>query len=165
MFLPGTHSLIDMTIDVENVTTFSMVGKNGNLTSWSNRAVIQCGGGAAVRFNLIRELKLENLTFTSCGKVVNVINSTTFAALALQTVFNLTISGLVVTNSSGYGMYADNVFGQSSVVNSLFTYNSGTSECNAAFYYNNCPDTNHTSLPSELFTIPTWVRFSWQSSC
>ena len=151
VFLPGNHSLIDMTIDVENVTTFSMVGKNGNLTSWSNRAVIQCGGGATVRFTLVRELKLENLTFTNCGKVVNVINFTTFAALALETVFDLTISGLMVTNSSGYGMYADNVFGQSSVVNSLFTYNSGTSEYdggNAAFYYNNCPATNHTSLLS-----------------
>ena len=151
VFLPGNHSLIDMTIDVENVTTFSMVGKNGNFTSWSNSAVIQCGGEAAVRFTLIRELKLENLTFTNCGKVVNVINSTTFAALALETVFDLTISGLMVTNSSGYGIYADNVFGQSSVVNSLFTYNSGTSEYdggNAAFYYSNCPDTNHTSLVS-----------------
>ena len=151
VFLPGNHSLINMTIDVENVTTFSMVGKDENLTSWSNSAVIQCGGGAAVRFTLIRELKLENLTFTNCGEVVDFTNSTAFAALAFETVFDLTISGLVVTNSSGYGMYAERVFGQSSVVNSLFTYNSGTSEYdggNAAFYYNNCPDTSDTSLLS-----------------
>ena len=151
VFLPGNHSLINMTIDVENVTTFSMVGKDETLTSWSNSAVIQCGGGAAVRFIHIRELKLENLTFTNCGEVVDFTNSTTLAALAFETVFNLTISGLVVTNSSGYGMYAERVFGQSSVVNSLFTYNSGTSEYdggNAAFYYNNCPDTSDTSLLS-----------------
>ena len=151
VFLPGNHSLIDMTIDVENVTTFSMVGKDEILTPWSNSAVIQCDGGAAVRFIHIRELKLENLTFTNCGEVVDFTNSTTLAALAFDTVFDLTISGLVVTNSSGYGMYAERVFGQSSVVNSLFTYNSGTSEYdggNAAFYYNNCPDTSHTSLLS-----------------
>ena len=151
VFLPGNHSLVDMTIDVENVTTFSMVGKDDNLTSWSNSAVIQCGGGAAVRFIHIRELKLENLTFTNCGEVVDLTNSTAFAALAFDTVFDLTISGLVVTNSSGYGMYAERVFGQSCVVNSLFTYNSGTSEYdggNAAFYYNNCPDTSDTSLLS-----------------
>ena len=151
VFLPGNHSLSNMTIDVENVTTFSMVGKDENLTPWSNSAVIQCDGGAAVRFIHIRELKLENLTFTNCGEVVDFTNSTTLAALAFDTVFDLTISGLVVTNSSGYGMYAERVFGQSSVVNSLFTYNSGTSEYdggNAAFYYNSCPDTNHTSLLS-----------------
>ena len=151
VFLPGNHSLSNMTIDVENVTTFSMVGKNKNLTSWSNSAVIQCDGGAAVRFIHIRELKLENLTFTNCGEVVDFTNSTALAALAFDTVFDLTISGLVVTNSSGYGMYVERVFGQSSVVNSLFTYNSGTSEYdggNAAFYYNNCPDTSRTSLLS-----------------
>lgn len=162
VFLPGEHRLVNITIEIENVTNLSMVGKTDKMTgnsfqTRSNDAVIQCSGAAGVRFIHVWKLNLANLTFLKCGgeAAFDDLPNCMYAAIAFETVLDLTISGLVVANSTGYGVYAQRVFGQSAVVNSLFTYNSGTPEYdggNAAFYYRNCPHTKHTSFLSVNFS-------------
>ena len=72
VFLPGEHRLINITIEIENVTNLSMVGKTDKMTgnsflTKSNDAVIQCSGAAGVRFIHVWKLNLANLTFLKCG--------------------------------------------------------------------------------------------------
>ena len=94
-------------------------------------------------------IHIENLTFTHCGQeVVFKVR----AALAFSVAYNVNLSQVTVRNSSGFGLYADKVFGSVWVYESAFLYNTGNKEYyggNVRFWYSECPENRSTYLEIE----------------
>ena len=142
IFLPGTHILQGNTsrVHIANVTNLSLRG-NSTRNEANQQSIIVCNGPGGITFANASVLTIEHLVVTKCGQMVP--SSDTQAALAFQIVYNLTVSGITVYNNSGFGMYAERVFGDSWVVDSVFRHNYGTiSKCsgNAIFWYEKCTD-------------------------
>ena len=145
VFLPGVHILkANYSIHVNNVSRLSLIASSEKLMA-VQPATIQCEGTAGFSFFNTTHLMIENLIFSNCGQPVSFASVSMHAALAFHSIFNLTISEVTVQNSSGYGMYAVNVFGISSfIVRSRFQFNSGSTSYNGgniAFFYEDC--SNH----------------------
>ena len=92
------------------------------------------------------DIQIRNLTFLNCGQDLTfdlsvLCNVSCRAAIAFDTIDTLLISGVTVNYSSGWGVYAKRVFGSSSVVESTFSHNAGTSVYdggNVAILYTDC---------------------------
>ena len=155
-FSPGTHILdseISQVVLIENVTRLSLIG-NGSIPTHHPLSPIEiyCQGATGFAFVNAIELTLQNLTLIGCGQVItfSLLNaSSTRAALAFDMISKLHIYEIVVVNSSGFGIYAQRVFGNSSIASSIFAYNSGSPNYdggNAIFWYADCPYASDTSL-------------------
>jgi len=73
-------------------------------------------------------------------------------SLAFNVAYNVNLSRVTVRNSSGFGLYADRVFGNVWVYESAFLYNTGSKEYyggNARFWYGECPENHSTYLQIE----------------
>ena len=63
-----------------------------------------------------------HLTFSTCGADYA---SSIFIGVNLQCVADVEISNIVVSNSTGFGLYALNIVGFVHIQNSVFIYNTG----------------------------------------
>ena len=112
---------------------------------------VKCVGTHLSGFNFINVtgIRIENLTFVSCGQEVI---SSVRAALAFDIAYNMNLSRVTVRNSSGFGLHADRVFGSVRVYESAFLYNTGNREYyggNVRFWYGECPGNYNTYLEIE----------------
>ena len=155
VFVSGVHLLQDnTTVLIQNVKQLALVGD----ISGNNDTIIQCDSRGSNGFIVTNstDVQIQNLTFLNCGQelttsfISTVCSDSCYAAIAVDTINTLLISGINVSNSHGWGLYAIRVFGSSALVDSVFSRNFGTLEYdggNIAFVYTNCSaDTVDTFL-------------------
>ena len=138
-FLPGEHILGQVIVtDVSNITLTGIMS--------AEYTVLKCPGKGGILFTNSKEIYMLHLTFSNCGADYG---TSGFRGVSFQCVTDLEISNIVVTNTTGFGLYALNVVGSVHIQNSVFTYNTGSSGGNAAFWYNDdseCPHVTDTLL-------------------
>ena len=155
LFLPGDHTLnAKVAVQISNVTNFAMKGIGETafgVHGYSEPvSTISCVGQTGFRFSNINGLEIQRLTFTHCEQTV--VGSELHGALVLHSITNLTIFGIMVHNSKGYGLHTSRLFGYSYIANSTFLLNKGTfqySGGNACFVYRNCVSNEETWLHIE----------------
>ena len=151
VFLNGTHYMEALQpIVIRKVGNFNMKGSSmfthrfGAIRESSSK--IECVGTHLSGFNFINVIgiQIENLTFTNCGQHVY---GDVRAALSFDEARDVVLSRVMVCNSSGFGLHADNVFGHVLVYESVFVHNTGNKKYyggNVRFWYGKCPE-NHTT--------------------
>ncbi len=157
-FLPGTHRLeSSLPIMLMSVSNFTMIGSDNFTTGpeglLESTSKIQCTGTneSGFFFNYATNILVENLTLVSCEQVLEGAR-TVRVSLALYNVFNATILRTTFRNSTGFGLHADNVFGNLTVKESAFLHNAGNSKYyggNARFWYSHCPENATASVRVE----------------
>ena len=129
-FLPGLH-LLEQNITISGVKNLELVGSSFNASKGPN-AMIHCNGTqVGLIFEDITKLKIQNMMIVNCGRSLpsNIWTPytrkkiTVFAALFVANVHTLTIAGVHIEASTGYGLLGLNVFGNSVVLNSKFYCN------------------------------------------
>ena len=131
MFLAGTHSLRGV-FNVQNISNVSLV-KYGT-TELENPEIV-CNPGthsSGFFFSNVSRINMESLSFFGCGHLVH----GTSAAISVDSVTDISVSSLQVSHSVGYGLFAWNSYGLTTISFSNFTYNSRGG--NLALYYFNC---------------------------
>ena len=155
-FLSGTHWLdIPEPVTIHGINRLKMIGDNKlipsaqSFTQLEPSAVISCNSSASgFVFGVVQSLKIANLSFMHCGADIskaahffpyvpqNIQNVT--VALSFLLVKNLHLSGVMVKNNSGYGLGTLNLLGNSSIIDSVFSFNKGDNYHpggNAAVYF------------------------------
>ena len=134
--MSGTHEFSGGGFaSIKAVNNISWIGDNSESTK------IVCDNHSGFAFMNIMGLSIQNLTFVSCGARINQklsilatnvytsaaqaykLNPYVNAALFLTNVHFLTISGISVQHSIGYGLLAINALGNSTLTHSEFIYN------------------------------------------
>ena len=165
VFLKGSHSLKSF-VEIANRHNFNMTGFPSVLrgrddllqpASWIN-CERQSNNG--LLFVNSSKIHISNLGLESCSGQVAFDHFQVYAALSFDRVSDITLQYIVINNTSGFGLYCGNVFGQINVMESVFM-NAHGHRCdsdeinagNARFWFGNpCPDheTNLT-IDSSLF--------------
>jgi len=123
-FLPGVH-ILDARGIITFVSNIALTGDPIMVPSESElpfqpSSEIWCTGQAGFVFMYVENLLIENLSFTNCT-----FPSHWSIALFITDVTNLTISRIVVQNTTGYGMVGMALKGNTSIFESAFLYNHG----------------------------------------
>ena len=145
IFLPGVH-VLESNISVKNV--FRIVLRNHTTAGQSvcgdhvkkQSAVINCmGNEAGFAFSNVTDLTIQGINITECGLILysityndsNVISTHYWSAsLALLDVINFSLVEVYISNSHGYGVFGQGVYGNSSMENCHFHANSGRQQPN-----------------------------------
>ena len=149
-FISG-HHLLAHNLEVGGIQNLTLIGDEhflpGLLDLPAPSSQIHCNGSVGFSFYAVHKLSIRNLLFSGCGAVFN-NGSTPYlrAALALGdtgngSIFDVNISRITVQNSTGYGLFADNILGTSFIMNSNFHFNNGSESYyggNARFTYIEC---------------------------
>jgi len=125
MIQKGIYNLSLDSMSFYNMTNVTVVGDGSDATK------IACIFGAGLSFFNTDRLTLANFTLLSGGKIMKStsVNTTTGeaavfrVALYLLDCSNVTIDGLMITNSTGTGMAMFDVTGKIEIVNSIFQHN------------------------------------------
>ena len=138
VFLPGDHNLTTA-VRIVNVSNQALIGKVALHVQSPSRIV--CGGAVGgFSFTNITNLTIKSLTVFGCGRITTGCGN--YATLSFATIIDLTVSGVTVLNSTGYGFCGDNVLGNSYINASTFAFSSAFEHYpagNMRFYYKNCP--------------------------
>ena len=145
VFMPGTH-ILNAGLLIKNVRNLQLKGSG----------TVRCSGSSGFLIVNSSNVRIENITISNCGQCIDP-NTNTHAALAFDTVHNLTISGITVHNSRGFGVYSNRVFGSWLIRSSVLRNNSASASSNysggnAFIYYENCSKTD-TSTETYLDII------------
>ena len=118
------HVLINRSVEFHNVVDLSITGKTTNGT----RCIVRCDSseGLGISFNRCSNVALHNFTITGCGQY-SANNAQYKVAVEMYNVSNLTVSGMVFKNNTGYGLLLNNSGGVIEVYGSWFINNSITS--------------------------------------
>ena len=152
-FLTGIHSVEeDITFLIVNATEFLITNMDEEESVINATTEIKCletSGSFGILFSNSTNIRIENVSFTGCSQEFSLLPSTyNYSTLGFCNVTNLTISQVNVSSSSGYGLYAQNVLGDSLIINSCFNNNSGNGSerrgGNADFFYEYCPSSRPT---------------------
>ena len=116
-----------------------LISSTQSFTQLEPSAVISCNSSSSgFVFGVVQSLQIANLSFTHCGadiisvvahsfpdipKEFYVANITT--AVGFLLVEDLHLSGVLIQNNTGFGLTALNLFGNSSIMNSVFVFNKG----------------------------------------
>ena len=137
-FLPGIHILEsnegNEPTTIKNVQNLTLIGNDTFIMDASELPIpssqIHCNGSGGLLFAAVRGLFIGNLMLSTCGAVLPWPFDGRFrAALAIgletpqESTFDVTITRVVIQNSTGHGLYGSNVLGNSSISESTFTYN------------------------------------------
>lgn len=128
----GTHLLhLNESIRFDSLKNFTVIGSatsRGILNDSSQHIVttIFCTGRSGLYFSNIQGLHISSFSIINCGGEL-MSDSSTSAALAVRDTFNASIENVIVKNCSHYGMMGFNIFGFSSIRNSLFISNAASS--------------------------------------
>ena len=125
MIHKGTYNLTLDDTSFYNMTNVTIVGDGSDVT------IITCSFGAGLSFFNVDQLTLANFTLLGGGKIMNStsVNTTTGKAAVFRVALYLldcndvTIDGLLITNSTGTGMAMFDVTGKIKIANSIFQYN------------------------------------------
>ena len=130
-FLPGQHSLVDVNASITGVSNLKLTGESKVCTieGHSIKPQIVCSNSSFL-FGNAANLTLSSLSFSNCGwwvpsSLYGHDNTTAKAALAFDTVLNLSLVSLSVSHSSGYGVLVYNTHGHSVIRNCSLTHNRG----------------------------------------
>ena len=157
VFLKGNHTL-DILIQVTRCHNFSMTVEetvshhhDGQVqpVSW-----ITCTGKNYTGLIFINssDIRMSYLGFDSCSGQHRLDgNFTVNFAVAFNNVDDLTLNGVVISNTIGYGLHCEKVFGQVNVTNSVFINAKGGGDDhvyggNARFWFGNCPNLTKVSI-------------------
>ena len=130
-FLSGVH-LLHHLVKIKHVENFTMIGAEdriANTDPWKipiPSSEIMCQGSVGLKIGLSRNVSIKSLTFSNCGAiVVYKVKWLYKAALLIENVTDLSISRIVVQNSTGYGLFGTNILGESILTQSTFMFNRG----------------------------------------
>ena len=152
-FLSGTHWLdipepviimgnINALIFISNLRMIGdsrAIPSTQSFTQMEPSAVISCNSSASgFVFGFVQSLQIANLSFMHCGADITKVAAHLFpdipkefyvenitTALGFLVVKDLHLSGVLVLNNTGFGLTALNLFGNSSIMNSVFVFNRG----------------------------------------
>ena len=142
-FSEGTHFTDEVTgfIVIRNKQNLLLQGAGVNRSDMMHEPLtkINCSNVLTFAFLEINNLSFSGIGFYNCGaampdelrtEVATVQTKTYYyffeqikVALLLVNVYNLTVNDLHINDSDGYGLFILNVLGNSSIVDSKFTYN------------------------------------------
>ena len=145
-FLNGTHWLnVEEVVTIMGIERVRMIGdsqlvqSSQSFISLEPSAVISCNSSAGgFAFGIVKSLLIANLSFMHCGADVSKVadqflyvpqgtdlhNIT--ITLGFFLVEDLDLSGVLVQNNTGYGLATLNLLGNSSITESAFIFNKGT---------------------------------------
>ena len=155
ILLPGVHKLTHP-FTLNNLQSIQLVGLSSQKRSGKRSCTylypqIHCSktnySSAGFIFVNIASLTIKNLKIVYCGqtipKTVYNVSLPVQAAVALKQVSTLTMHSVTVQNSSGYGLVAEGLYGNSSISSCIFLYNTGNKQFyvggNVAIKYKRCP--------------------------
>ena len=157
-FLEGEHIMeINRAIRMDHIANFSLIGNLSKIVhhdpvdgSPVPSSHIMCSGSMRSGFYFVNSsnIQIENLAITRCGLRIS-RGVDVLAALAFDTVMNVKVQNVRIYNSTGFGVHADRVLGNSTISNSAFISNVGTNKFyggNVRFWYQNCPSDVNTLL-------------------
>ena len=125
-FLPGEHILQHIiVINVSNITLAGIISE-GN-------TILQCHDEGGIDFIYCKKVHMFHLTVSNCGTYIR--TSWPLHGVGFESVRDLEVSNIVVTNSTGFGLFVVDVVGSVHIQNSMFKYNMGSIGGNAAFVY------------------------------
>ena len=131
----GTHLLhLHESIRFDNLKNFTIVGggisNSRRILNDSSRhnimTTIQCTGMSGLIFSNIQGLHISGFSIINCGGAFMINDSSTSAALIVRNTLNASIENMTVKNCTHYGMLGFNIFGFSSIRNSLFISNTAS---------------------------------------
>ena len=136
-FLPGIHILEsnegNEPTTIENVHNLRLIGNDTFINDTFMlvpSSQIHCNGSGGLLFTAVHGLFIGNLLFSRCGAVLPWPFDGRFrAALTIgltipqENIFDVNITRVVIQNSTGYGLYACDVLGNSAISDSTFIYN------------------------------------------
>ena len=107
----------------ENVKQYGLDPYNDDqyITYLQSTTVILCTNRSGLMFSNITNLTLSNLTLLNCGQYSFLTSQ--IASIHISNIYNLLIEGVSVLNSTGYGLFGANIFGQSQITSSSFVGN------------------------------------------
>ena len=153
-FLSGNHSLVNSTLivmaNISNLTLRGVLRNSSNVI----QARVMCSGTlpGGFSFHNITNLTIENLSFVNCSNKSSKFN--VLIALEIRMTYNLAMNNVNISNTTGYGLMLDNLFGNSVIFNTTIALSHSTPESyagNFAFY---CSDENaaeyHTAVQHQL---------------
>lgn len=128
-FLAGIHILNgEQPVTIELVKNFTMIGSETSsktTDTWGMpipSSEIRCQGLIGFNITFSKNVSIHNLVLSKCGAIYHGnVNFT--AALMIYQVFNLSISRIVVQNTTGYGVLRRNILGKSNITHSVFKFN------------------------------------------
>lgn len=159
--------MLDTNVVIQGSTNLAMVGDGSqiqsSLTSNAPSSNIQCKGRFGFAFSVVQSLLIANLSFTKCGMDISELipsiprfgrEGNISVALGFLFAMNVNISGVLVQNSTGFGIAGLNMLGSTQITNSAFLYNQGDEKNfggNAIFLF--IIEQKLCSIPSADFTI------------
>ena len=152
-FLPGVYILdAGVVIEIEFVNNIALTGDATMLLSESEipfqpSSKIWCTGQAGFGFAFVENLLIENLSFTNCGTP----HSDWSYALLFYDITNLTISRVVVQNTTGFGIFGMALKGDTMLSESAFLYNHGDENHrggNVYLFLDNCSSSGNNASVS-----------------
>ena len=158
-FLAGTHVLEgEQAVLIQRVANFAMIGRQDwNITADALEEMpisayeIRCQGSVGFNITSSTNVSIQNLLFTNCGAVYHI------ATIYILQVTNLSISRIVVQNTTGYGVLGRNILGKSNITHSVFKFNRGIQTYqggNMRIEYEDCPQpivNSKVAIASSLF--------------
>ena len=162
-FLAGIHILDgEQPVTIELVKNFTMIGSetlSKTTDAWGMpvpSSEIRCQGLIGFNITFSKNVSIHNLVLSKCGAIYHGnVNFT--AALMIYQVFNLSISRIVVQNTTGYGVLGTNILGTSIITHSPFKFNKGNFTYyggNMRIQYEDCPQSKISStlvIESSMF--------------
>ena len=144
IFLPGEHLFnIESVLEVHNKWNILLVGSDiftqhsvaenvneygfdsynddYNITYLQSTTIILCTNPSGLSFTNVTNVTFANLTLLNCGQYSSLTSQT--ATIHISNVYSLLIEGVSVVNSTGYGLFGANIFGQSRITSSSFLGN------------------------------------------
>ena len=154
-FLPGRHVVnFSRLIEFRDISNITLTATEPATASSASLTEIYCSKPAGFYFLNVSQLTISHLVFTKCGidsvggDLINstfriyansffLFNSLERMALTVASVTDLMMSSVTVQNSTGYGLLVINLFGNSIIENSKFSFNNyytySSTLCNGTF--------------------------------
>ena len=131
VFLPGNHQtniIRHFSVLIKDVRNISMIGYDN--TNSDSKSVIHCTGSMGFAFINVTTLKIGKLSFIFCGaKISSDFTITNFPiqgsrmTLYFLRTTNITLSEVVINNSTEAGLLGINMFGLSNISHTIFNGN------------------------------------------
>ena len=152
-FLSGVHLLdYDQLVKIKYVENFAMIGAeiwDGNTGAWPEIPIpsseIRCRGSFGFEIAFSYNVSVQNLLFTNCGAIYSQRKGNKQLlkiVLSIVEVVGLSATGIVIQNSTGYGILGSNLLGKSIITRSAFMFNRGDQTFyggNVRIDYYHCP--------------------------
>jgi len=176
-FLPGDHQTNisrNLTVLIKDVRNVSLIGSDSSNNG--SKSVILCTGSLGFAFINITTLRVAKLHFSFCGAYFpsmstveeNVAGSSYLKKLHTQKPpstfykhsYNVIISEIVISNSSGAGLLGINMLGHSNISQTTFSGN----EPNCLLIFTDFPSTSQINQPTLLTIVNSKMMFGSTSS-